>query len=181
MAPPFPATGCHYKTLRFSLAGKAQCHYYSLRRSIGNMKNHKLLLWSLTVALSGFLFGLDTAVISGAEQTIQKLWNLDNITHGLAVSMALYGTVVGAAFGGFFADGLGRKKSLFWVGALFLISSLGSALSQGVYLFMVFRLLGGLCIGASSVVSPLYISEIAPPAKRVFWSLCSNSTLSSAS
>ncbi len=132
------------------------------------MKNHKLLLWSLTVALSGFLFGLDTAVISGAEQTIQKLWNLDNITHGLAVSMALYGTVIGAAFGGFFADRLGRKKSLFWVGALFLISSLGSALSQGVYLFMVFRLLGGLCIGASSVVSPLYISEIAPPKKRGF-------------
>ena len=130
------------------------------------MKSHKLLLWSLTVALSGFLFGLDTAVISGAEQTIQKLWNLDNITHGLAVSMALYGTVIGAAFGGFFADKLGRKKSLFWVGALFLISALGSALSQNVYIFMVFRLMGGLCIGASSVVSPLYISEIAPPAKR---------------
>ena len=130
------------------------------------MKKHKLLLWSLTVALSGFLFGLDTAVISGAEQTIQKLWNLDNITHGLAVSMALYGTVIGAAFGGFFADKLGRKKSLFWVGALFLISALGSALSQNVYIFMVFRLMGGLCIGASSVVSPLYISEIAPPAKR---------------
>ena len=104
------------------------------------MKSHKLLLWSLTVALSGFLFGLDTAVISGAEQTIQKLWNLDNITHGLAVSMALYGTVIGAAFGGFFADKLGRKKSLFWVGALFLISALGSALSQDVYIFMVFRL-----------------------------------------
>jgi sugar porter (SP) family MFS transporter len=132
------------------------------------MHKHKLLLWSLTVALSGFLFGLDTAVISGAEQTIQKLWDLDNITHGLAVSMALYGTVVGAAFGGFFADRLGRKKSLFWVGSLFLISSLGSALSQGVYIFMVFRLLGGLCIGASSVVSPLYISEIAPPKKRGF-------------
>lgn len=132
------------------------------------MNKHKLLVWSLTVALSGFLFGLDTAVISGAEQTIQKLWNLDNITHGLAVSMALYGTVIGAAFGGFFADRLGRKKSLFWVGALFLISSLGSALSQGVYIFMVFRLLGGLCIGASSVVSPLYISEIAPPKKRGF-------------
>jgi MFS transporter, SP family, arabinose:H+ symporter len=132
------------------------------------MKNHKLLLWSLTVALSGFLFGLDTAVISGAEQTIQKLWHLGDITHGLAVSMALYGTVIGAAFGGFFADKLGRKKSLFLVGALFFVSALGSALSQNVYIFMVFRLIGGLCIGASSVVSPLYISEIAPPAKRGF-------------
>jgi len=130
------------------------------------MKQHKLILWSLTVALSGFLFGLDTAVISGAEQTIQQLWHLSNIMHGLAVSMALYGTVVGAMFGGFFADTLGRKKSLFWIGALFLVSALGSALSQNVYIFMVFRLLGGLCIGASSVVSPLYISEIAPPSRR---------------
>jgi MFS transporter, SP family, arabinose:H+ symporter len=122
------------------------------------MKNHKLVLWSLTVALSGFLFGLDTAVISGAEQTIQKLWHLDNITHGLAVSMALYGTVAGAMAGGLFADKLGRKKSLFCIGALFLISSLGSALSPNVHVFMVFR--------ASSVASPLYISEIAPPARR---------------
>src|SRR5271169_4628048 len=130
------------------------------------MKKHKLLLWSLTVALSGFLFGLDTAVISGAEQTIQKIWNLNNFTHGLAVSMALYGTVLGAMFGGVFADKLGRKTSLFWVGALFLVSALGSALSQDIYVFMSFRLIGGLCIGASSVVSPLYISEIAPPARR---------------
>ena len=132
------------------------------------MKNHKLLLWSLTVALCGFLFGLDTAVISGAEQTIQKLWELSDRMHGLAISMALYGTVVGAMSGGYFADKLGRKKSLFWVGALFFISSLGSALSQDVYIFMAFRLMGGLCIGASSVVSPLYISEIAPAAKRGF-------------
>jgi SP family arabinose:H+ symporter-like MFS transporter len=130
------------------------------------MKKHKLLLWSLTVALSGFLFGLDTAVISGAEQTIQKIWHLNNFTHGLAVSMALYGTVLGAMFGGFFADKLGRKTSLFWIGALFLVSALGSALSQDIYVFMSFRLIGGLCIGASSVVSPLYISEIAPPARR---------------
>jgi MFS transporter, SP family, arabinose:H+ symporter len=132
------------------------------------MGKNKLLLWSLTVALSGFLFGLDTAVISGAEQTIQKLWHLDNITHGLAVSMALYGTVLGAMSGGFFADKVGRKKTLFWVGALFLISALGSALSPNVFIFMVFRLIGGLCIGASSVVSPLYISEIAPPWRRGF-------------
>jgi MFS family permease len=130
------------------------------------MKTHKLLIWSLTVALSGFLFGLDTAVISGAEQTIQQLWHLNNFTHGLAVSVALYGTVLGAMFGGFFADKVGRKKSLFWIGALFLVSALGSAMSQDIYVFMAFRLIGGLCIGASSVVSPLYISEIAPAAKR---------------
>lgn len=82
--------------------------------------NNKLILWSLTVALSGFLFGLDVAVISGAEQTIQQLWQLSDAMHGLAISMALYGTVAGAATGGFFADKLGRKRSLFWVGLFFL-------------------------------------------------------------
>ena len=126
----------------------------------------KLIVWSITVALSGFLFGLDTAVISGAEQTIQKLWQLDNVMHGLAVSIALYGTVLGAMLGGFFADSLGRKRSLFWVGLLFLVSALGSALAQDVYTFMVFRLIGGFSIGASSVISPMYISEIAPAKNR---------------
>lgn len=129
------------------------------------MKN-KLVLWSLTVALGGFLFGLDVAVISGAEQTIQQLWHLSDAMHGLAISIALYGTVVGAATGGFFADRLGRKRSLFWVGLFFFVSAVGSALANDVYTFMVFRLLGGFSIGASSVIAPLYISEIAPPKKR---------------
>ena len=132
------------------------------------MKNKKLLLWSLTVALSGFLFGLDTAVISGAEQKIQALWSLSDAMHGLAIAIALYGTVFGAAFGGWYADKLGRKKALFWLGTLFFISAIGSAVAQDVYTFMLFRFIGGLCIGASSVVSPLYISEIAPAKKRGF-------------
>ena len=132
------------------------------------MKQNKLLLWSLTVALSGLLFGLDVAVISGAEQKIQQLWQLSDMMHGLAIAMALYGTVLGALMGGFFADLLGRKKALFWIGLLFLISSLGSAIANDVYLFMIFRLIGGFSIGASSVVSPLYISEIAPAKKRGF-------------
>jgi MFS transporter, SP family, arabinose:H+ symporter len=132
------------------------------------MKNNKLLLWSITVALSGLLFGLDTAVISGAEQKIQKLWNLSDFMHGLAVAMALYGTVFGAMFGGYMADAMGRKKALFWIGFLFLVSSVGSALANDVNIFMLFRLIGGFCIGASSVVSPLYISEIAPAKNRGF-------------
>jgi MFS transporter, SP family, arabinose:H+ symporter len=132
------------------------------------MKNKKLLLWSLTVALSGFLFGLDTAVISGAEQKIQALWSLSDAMHGLAIAIALYGTVFGAAFGGWYADKLGRKKALFWLGALFFVSAVGSAVAQDVYTFMLFRFIGGLCIGASSVVSPLYISEIAPAKNRGF-------------
>jgi MFS transporter, SP family, arabinose:H+ symporter len=132
------------------------------------MKNNKLLLWSLTVALCGLLFGLDTAVISGAEQKIQKLWNLPDWLHGLAIAMALYGTVFGAAYGGWFADFQGRKRALFWVGFGFFISAVGSAVAQDVYTFMAFRLLGGLCIGASSVVAPIYISEIAPAKTRGF-------------
>lgn len=128
--------------------------------------NSKLILWSITVGLGGFLFGLDTAVISGAEQTIQKLWNLDGWMHGLAIAMALYGTVFGAAFGGVPADRVGRKKTLLWIGILFFASAIGAALAQDVYTFMFFRFIGGLSIGASSVVAPVYISEIAPPKYR---------------
>ncbi len=128
--------------------------------------NSKLIFWSLTVALGGFLFGLDTAVISGAEQNIQRLWNLDDFTHGLAVAMALYGTVIGAMFGGIPADRIGRKMTLFWIGVLYFISAIGSALSPDVEMFMVFRFIGGLSIGASSVAAPLYISEIAPARQR---------------
>ncbi len=128
--------------------------------------NNKLTLWSITVSLGGFLFGLDTAVISGAEQEIQQLWNLDSWTHGIAVAIALYGTVLGAALGGIPADKYGRKPTLLWIGIVFLVSALGSALANDVITFMVFRLLGGLSIGASSVVAPVYISEIAPPKYR---------------
>ena len=130
------------------------------------MQQNKLLLWSLTVALGGLLFGLDVAVISGAEQTIQALWQLSDAMHGLAVSIALYGTVIGAMTGGMIADAMGRKKSLSWVGILFFVSAVGSALAQDVYTFMFFRLIGGLSIGASSVIAPLYIAEIAPASKR---------------
>ena len=104
--------------------------------------NRKIILWSVTVALGGFLFGLDTAVISGAEQAIQKLWSLNDFWHGLAVAMALYGTVFGAALGGWPSDALGRKKTLFWIGILYLVSALGSALAQDVNTFMVFRFIG---------------------------------------
>lgn len=128
--------------------------------------NSKLVLWSITVGLGGFLFGLDTAVISGAEKTIQELWNLDAWMHGMAIGMALYGTIFGAAFGGIPADKIGRKKTLLWIGILFLISSIGAAVAQDIYTFMLFRFMGGLSIGASSVVAPVYISEIAPPKYR---------------
>ena len=120
--------------------------------------NNKLILWSVTVGLGGFLFGLDVAVISGAEQAIQKLWNLTDWMHGTAIAMALYGTAFGAAFGNIPANKMGRKKSLIWIGILFFISSIGAALAQDVNTFMVFRFISGLSIGASSVVAPVYIS-----------------------
>jgi len=128
--------------------------------------NSKLILWSITVSLGGFLFGMDVAVISGAEQDIQKLWNLSTLQHGLAVAIALYGTVIGAGFGGWPSDIFGRKRTLQWIAFLFIISAIGSAIAQDVDTFMLFRFIGGLSIGASSVVAPVYISEIAPPKYR---------------
>ena len=121
---------------------------------------------SLVAAMGGFLFGFDTAVISGAEQTIQNLWQLDDFYLGLAVAMALYGTVLGALFGGWPSDKYGRKVTLVWVGFLYLISAIGSAMANDVITFMVFRFIGGLGVGASSVAAPMYISEISPARLR---------------
>jgi MFS transporter, SP family, arabinose:H+ symporter len=128
-------------------------------------KNYVLFV-SITAGLGGFLFGFDTAVISGAERDIQALWQLSDWNHGLAVAIALYGTVIGALFGGIPADKFGRKSSLLWIGILYLLSALGSALAPEVNSFMFFRFLGGLGVGASSVVAPMYISEIAPANRR---------------
>ncbi|HET9429834.1 MAG TPA: sugar porter family MFS transporter [Chitinophagaceae bacterium] len=128
--------------------------------------NKKLLLWSIVVALGGFLFGVDVAVISGAEQEIKKVWGLSDVAHGIAIGTALYGTVIGALTGGIPASILGRKKTLIWIGIFYLVSAIGSAIVNDVYTFMGFRFLGGLAIGASSVVAPMYITEIAPAKNR---------------
>lgn len=121
---------------------------------------------SITAALGGFLFGFDTAVISGAERDIQEVWQLSDWMHGLAIASALYGTVIGALFGGIPADKWGRKQSLLWIGVFYLVSALGSALAWDITSFTFFRFLGGLGVGASSVVAPMYISEIAPAKNR---------------
>jgi sugar porter (SP) family MFS transporter len=130
------------------------------------MKKHKIIFWAITSALGGFLFGFDTAVISGGEQNIQVMWALSDIMLGQTVAMALYGTIIGALFGGIPAQKFGRRLSLIWIAALFLVSAAGSALAPEVYSLMFFRFIGGLSIGASSVVAPMYISEIAPAEKR---------------
>ncbi len=126
----------------------------------------QIFLWSATSALAGFLFGFDTVVISGAEQTIQKFWGLSDTLHGLVMGSALYGTVLGALLGGWPTDKLGRKPTLVSIGVLYVISAFGCAFTSNLDLFVAARFLGGLGIGISTVVSPLYISEIAPPDYR---------------
>ena len=130
--------------------------------------NPRILFWSITSALAGFLFGFDTVVISGAEQKIQALWGLGAGMHGIAMAAALYGTVVGSMFGGWPADKFGRKPTLLFIGVLYLGGAIWSALAGDVYSFIIARVIGGLGIGASTIAAPLYISEIAPPAKRGF-------------
>lgn len=127
---------------------------------------HKLIFWSITSALAGFLFGFDTVVISGAEQKIQSLWGLSDLLHGVAIGAALYGTVLGALVGGWPTDRFGRRKTLLWIGILYLVSAIGSGLAPDVYTFIIARFIGGVGVGISTVAAPLYISEIAPPAKR---------------
>jgi sugar porter (SP) family MFS transporter len=126
----------------------------------------RLFLWSLVSALAGFLFGFDTVVISGAEKTIQALWGLSPAMHGLAMGAALWGTVLGSLVGSWPTDRFGRKKTLLWIGALFIVGSVWSALANEVYGFMMARFLGGIAIGVSTVAAPLYISEISPPESR---------------
>ena len=128
---------------------------------------NKIIVWSITVALAGFLFGFDTVVISGANEPIKQLWNTSPLFHGTFImSMALWGTVVGSLFGGIPTKNLGRKKTLLWVGILFLVSALGSALAQDPYSFSAFRFIGGVGVGISSVAAPIYISEITSKENR---------------
>lgn len=128
---------------------------------------NKVFIWSITVALAGFLFGFDTVVISGANKPLQALWDTSPLFHGTFImSMALWGTVLGALGGGIPTKKLGRKKTLFWIGILFFVSAVGSALANDPYLFSFFRFVGGIGVGVSSVAAPIYISEITSPEKR---------------
>src|SRR5688500_8714369 len=122
----------------------------SLHDALPILKKNSVLAWSVVVALGGFLFGFDTAVISGAEKAIQQLWQLSVFEHGLTVSIALIGTVLGALFGGIPSDRYGRKITLFAIAVLYLLSSIGTALAPEWFTFLIFRFLGGIGVGVSS-------------------------------
>lgn len=129
--------------------------------------NKKIIIWSLTTALAGFLFGFDTVVISGAEKKLQLIWESTDMFHGLVViGMALWGTVFGAIFGGIPTNKIGRKNTLIWIGVLYTISAIGSSLANEPWTFALFRFIGGLGVGASTIAAPAYISEIAPAKDR---------------
>lgn len=128
--------------------------------------NRKVIQWSIVIALGGFLFGFDTAVISGAEQAIQRYWELSPFNHGITVSIALIGTILGALAGGIPAERWGRKRTLYLIALIYLLAAAGTALTTNWWVFLFFRFLGGLGVGASSVVAPIYISELAPAAAR---------------
>jgi len=122
------------------------------------MKSNNITFWSISVALAGFLFGFDTVVISGANLPIKELWNTSPVFHGwFIMSMALWGTVIGSLFGGVPTDKYGRKKTLLWIGILYAVSALGSAIAWDPYAFSFFRFIGGLGVGASSVTVPTYL------------------------
>lgn len=125
-------------------------------------KNAYVISIAFIAALGGLLFGFDTAVISGAEKSIQSLFNLDGFWHGFTIAVALIGTVIGALSAGKPADKFGRKKVLIVLASLYAISALGSATANNWYVFIFFRFLGGLGVGASSVIGPMYIAEISP-------------------
>jgi sugar porter (SP) family MFS transporter len=132
------------------------------------MKNNSSFLTrsAWIAGLGGFLFGFDTAVISGAEKSIQQLFGLNGFWLGFTVAIALIGTIVGAISAGKPADLFGRRKILMVIALLFMFSALGASLSQSWYGILVFRFLGGLSVGASSVIGPMYIAEISPADKR---------------
>ncbi len=127
---------------------------------------HKAVRIALITAMGGFLFGFETAVISGAEKTIQKLWELSPFWQGFTVASSLIGTVIGSIIVGGPVQKYGRKNTLLTIAILYLISAIGCSYTSQWIPFIIFRFLGGIAVGASSVVGPMYISEISPASMR---------------
>ncbi|NYH80652.1 sugar porter (SP) family MFS transporter [Actinopolyspora biskrensis] len=135
----------------------------------GNLAGKKLVLRSAVIAaLGGLLFGFDTAVVSGTTEALKRVFSLGGAGLGFTVATALIGTIVGAAATGLGkpADRIGRKKVLYAIGILYMVSALGSALAPGWVSFMVMRFVGGIGVGAAAAVAPIYNAEVAPPKLR---------------
>jgi sugar porter (SP) family MFS transporter len=133
-------------------------NYYMMKRN--------LILCTLVSAIGGLLFGFDTAVINGAIPFFSEYFGLSDAMKGWAVSSALLGAIIGALGAGKPGDRFGRKFTLIFTAAMFLISAFGTGLADNITVFVLYRLLGGVAVGAASVLSPMYISEISPPAHR---------------
>jgi len=125
-----------------------------------------ILLSAIVAGLGGFLFGFDTAVIAGTTAALKELYSLDAGLLGFTVSIALWGTMIGAIGSGIPGDIFGRRLCLKITGILFFISALGCALAWDWYSLIFFRFIGGVGVGAASVLGPMYIAEIAPPKFR---------------
>ncbi len=121
---------------------------------------------SLVAALGGLLFGYDTAVIAGVIGYLQQRFQLSPIMTGWAASSAIWGCAFGAMTAGYLSDRFGRKRVLMITAILFIVSSIGAMIPRNLTEFLVARFIGGLGIGAASMLSPLYISEVAPSQNR---------------
>ena len=128
--------------------------------------NVNLMRATLTGALGGLLFGFDTVVIAGAIGALVKLYNLDPHKEGLTVAIGLVGTVIGALGAGQIGQRLGSRETLRLTAVLYVVSAAGCAFAWGWSSFLVFRFIGGLGIGASSVLGPVYIAELSPAKLR---------------
>ena len=121
---------------------------------------------AIVAAVGGLIFGFDTAVISGANAALKVQFNLDDGGLGATVAIATVGTIVGALIGGRSADYFGRRKLLFFIGILYVLGALGTALAPSHLVLMIFRFVGGIGVGLSSVCAPIYTAEIAPAKVR---------------
>jgi sugar porter (SP) family MFS transporter len=134
----------------------------SSKKSHPKGSNTYVTLIAAAAALGGFLFGFDTAVINGAVVALQKAFNASSFATGFAVSGALLGSAIGALFAGQIADRYGRVRAMIIASVLFTISGIGSGIAFGIWDFIVWRLVGGIAVGAASVIVPAYIAEVSP-------------------
>ena len=136
------------------------------QRTFPEARRWPVILVSATAAIGGFLFGFDTAVINGTVNAVRDEFRMSAAGIGFVVSSALLGCVLGAWIAGPIADRIGRVKVMLITAATFIVSAVGSALAPDAFVLTAFRIIGGLAVGAASVIAPAYIAEIAPARRR---------------